>query len=67
MVIAVFGMRLVNRGHRVNHKKVQRLMNILGLKSLVRMKKYRSYKDMVDKIATNILERDLHAKKPNEK
>ena len=58
---------LENRGHRVNHKKVQRLMNILGLKSLVRMKKYRSYKGMVGKIAPNILEREFHAKKPNEK
>ncbi|AYB47959.1 transposase [Cytobacillus firmus] len=23
---------LMNRGHHVNHKKVQRLMNVLGLK-----------------------------------
>ncbi|MFF2911154.1 IS3 family transposase, partial [Paenibacillus sp. NPDC057934] len=58
---------LVNRGHRVNHKKVQRLMKALGLKSLVRMKKYRSYKGTVGKIAPNILERDFHAEKPNEK
>ncbi|MNJ39051.1 Integrase core domain protein [compost metagenome] len=58
---------LVNRGHHVNHKKVQRLMKVLGLKSLVRMKKYRSYKGMVGKIAPNILERDFHAEKPNEK
>ncbi len=42
-------------------------MNILGLKSLVRIKKYRSYKGMVGKIAPNILERDFHAEKPNEK
>jgi len=52
---------LMNRGHRVNHKKVQRLMRGLGLKSLIRMKKYRSYKGMVGKIAPNILERDFHA------
>lgn len=58
---------LVNRGHRVNHKKVHRLMKILGLKSLVRMKKYRSYKGDVGKIAPNILERNFHAEKPNEK
>lgn len=58
---------LVNRGHRVNHKKVQRLMQALGLKSLVRMKKYRSYQGAVGKIAPNILERDFHAEKPNEK
>jgi len=58
---------LVNHGHHVNHKKVQRLMKVLGLKSLVRMKKYRSYKGVVGKIAPNILERDFHAEKPNEK
>jgi putative transposase len=39
----------------------------LGLKSLVRMKKYRSYKGNVGKIAPNILKRDFVATKPNEK
>jgi putative transposase len=58
---------LVNRGRKVNHKKVQRIMKGLGLKSLVRMKKYRSYKGPVGKIAPNILERNFHAEKPNEK
>lgn len=32
-------------GEAVNHKTVQRLMQVLGLKSLVRPKKYRSYRD----------------------
>jgi len=58
---------LVNRGHRVNHKKVQRLMKVLGLKSLVRINKYRSYKGRIGKIAPNILERHFFAEKPNEK
>jgi putative transposase len=58
---------LWNRGHLVNHKKVQRLMKELGLKSVVRMKKYRSYKGTVGKIAPNHLARDFHAIKPNEK
>lgn len=58
---------LKNRGHKVNHKKVQRIMKVLGLKSLVRMKKYRSYKGTVGKIAPNILERNFQAEKPNEK
>jgi len=31
-------------GQNVNHKTVQRLMVEMGLKSLVRPKKYRSYK-----------------------
>lgn len=42
-------------------------MKELGIKCLVRMKKYRSYKGTVGKIAPNILERDFQAEKPNEK
>jgi len=58
---------LRNIGRRVNHKKVQRLMKELGLKCLVRMKKYRSYKGTVGKIAPNILDRNFKAEKPNQK
>ncbi|WP_411504321.1 IS3 family transposase [Brevibacillus centrosporus] len=58
---------LRNRGHIVNHKKVQRIMKELGLKCLVRMKKYRSYKGKVGTIAPNILDRNFKAEKPNEK
>jgi len=56
-----------NRGYVINHKTVQRLMGILGLKCMVRIKKYRSYKGMVGKVAPNIINRDFHAQKPNEK
>ncbi|GAB2541173.1 transposase InsO family protein [Gracilibacillus alcaliphilus] len=58
---------LWNQGHKVNHKKVQRIMKELGLKSLVRMKKYRSYKGTAGNIAPNILDRNFNAKKPNQK
>ncbi|WP_257130703.1 IS3 family transposase, partial [Bacillus pseudomycoides] len=58
---------LTNRGHKVNHKKVYRIMKELGLKCLVRMKKYRSYKGTVGKIAPNILNRNFQAEKPNKK
>ncbi|MED3561606.1 IS3 family transposase [Bacillus xiapuensis] len=58
---------LKNKGHRVNHKKVQRLMKELGLKSIVRMKKYRSYRGDVGKTAPNILDRNFHAERPNKK
>ena len=58
---------LANRGQKVNHKKVQRLMKELGLKCLVRMKKYKSYKGQVGKIAPNILDRNFTAEAPNEK
>lgn len=58
---------LMNQGHKINHKTVQRIMKELVLKSLVRMKKYRSYKGRVGKIAPNILGRNFKAEKPNEK
>ncbi|MFB7638253.1 IS3 family transposase [Peribacillus butanolivorans] len=60
-------LELRNRGARINHKTVLRLMNDLGLKSLVRMKKYRSYKGKIGKIAPNILARDFKATNSNEK
>ncbi|MFK4378155.1 transposase InsO family protein [Bacillus sp. RC218] len=37
------------------------------MKSLIHMKKYRSYKGKIDKITPNILERNFKAEKPNEK
>ena len=58
---------LANRGQIVNHKKVQRIMKELGLKCLVRMKKYKSYKGTVGEIAPNILARNFKAEAPNEK
>ncbi|MCP1493027.1 transposase InsO family protein [Peribacillus frigoritolerans] len=42
-------------------------MKELGLKCLVRMKKHRSYKGTVGKIALNILDRNFKAEKTNEK
>ena len=58
---------LRKRTFSVNHKTVQRLMKELGLVCRVRMKKYRSYKGEVGKIASNLLNRDFHAEKPNQK
>ncbi|PUB00348.1 putative transposase, partial [Paenisporosarcina sp. OV554] len=60
-------MELRNRGYLLNHKTVLKLMNQLGLKCLVRMKKYRSYRGNVGTVAPNILERDFKASKLNEK
>jgi putative transposase len=60
-------MELRNRGYIINHKTAQRLMKDLELFCRVRMKKYRSYKGEVGKIAPNLLERDFEAKSPNEK
>jgi len=58
---------LHNHGYVINHKTVQRLMKQLGIVCRVRMKKYRSYKGDVGKIAPNLLERDFVAKLPNQK
>ena len=51
----------------MNHKTVQRLMKELGLVCRVRIKKYRSYKGEVGKIAPNLLNRNFYAEKPNQK
>lgn len=54
-------------GQMVNHKTVQRLMEILDLKSLVRPKKYQSYKGETGRTAPNRLKRRFGAKQPNQK
>ena len=42
-------------------------MKELNLTCHVRMKNYRSYKGEVGKISLNLLNRDFHAEKPNQK
>lgn len=42
-------------------------MKALGLKSMVRMKKYRSFQGKVGKTAPNLLDRNFQAERPNEK
>lgn len=54
-------------GETINHKVVQRLMQSLGLKSLVRPKKYRSYRGHGHVSVPNILQRQFRAQQPNEK
>lgn len=58
---------LRNLGMMVNHKCVQRLMQLLGIKSRIRVVKYRSYKGNVGKVADNVLQRQFKADKPNQK
>lgn len=60
-------LELRNNSLIINHKKVTRLMHILGIKSEVRPKKYRSYKGCEGKIAPNIIERNFKAVEPNKK
>jgi putative transposase len=54
-------------GHVINHKCVQRLMGEMGLKSLVRPKKYRSYNGTVGEAAPHLLERNFQAQSMHEK
>ena len=58
---------LNNKAIIINHKTVLKLMKLLGLKSVIRVKKYKSYKGEHGKIAPNILERNFKASAPNQK
>ena len=56
-----------NEGYVINGKTVRRLMLEAGVKCQVRMKKYKSYKGEIGKIAPNLLERDFKADAPHKK
>ena len=58
---------LVNRGHNVNHKRVQRLMHNMGLLGKRPKEKYHSYIGEVGKIADNIINRDFSTTAPLQK
>ena len=61
-------LELRNRGFVVNHKKVQRLMKILGLSTRIRRKrKYSSYQGEIGKKAENLIQRQFEATKPMQK
>ena len=61
-------LELRNRGFVVNHKKVQRLMKILGLSARIRRKrKYSSYQGEIGKKADNLIQHQFEAAKPMEK
>ena len=58
---------LVNRGHNVNHKRVQRLMHSMNLLGKRPKEKYHSYQGEVGKIADNIINRDFSTTAPLQK
>ena len=58
---------LRHQGKLINHKAVQRLMGQMDLKSLVRIKKYRSYKGDVGTTAPDLLQRQFDAEGANQK
>lgn len=58
---------LRTRGFTTNHKTVQRWMKQLGIFCRVRMKRHNSYRGNVGIVAPDLLQRDFHADKPNQK
>lgn len=54
-------------GSTVNHKTVQRLMQLMKLKSQVRPKRFRTFRGTVGRIAPNLLQREFDAPGPNQK
>lgn len=53
-----------NEGIVINHKTVFKLMGTLGLRSLIRRKKYRSYRGEIGTIAPNLLQRNFTSDQP---
>lgn len=58
---------LRQQGQRLNHKTVLRLMQNLRLRSVIRKKRYNSYKGEQGTIAPNVLNRAFKATRPNHK
>lgn len=58
---------LREHGVELHANTVRRLMGLLGIKSLQRVKRFRSYKGTVGVVAPDVLQRDFRASKPNEK
>ncbi|HBZ7687038.1 TPA: IS3 family transposase, partial [Klebsiella pneumoniae] len=58
---------LRREGGALNHKVVQRLMNVLRLKAAIRVKRYSSWRGEHGRAADNILQRNFKASRPNEK
>ena len=59
---------LQEKGIKINHKKVRRLMKMLGIRGKTRKNgKYHSYKGEVGTVADNLLSRDFHAENACEK
>lgn len=56
-----------NRGYVINHKTVRRLMKEAGVVCMVRIKKYRSYKGEVGRIAPDLIQRKFRSIRPYEK
>ena len=58
---------LRNMGFCLNHKTIQRLMDLLQLKAIGPKKRYRSYRGEVGRVAANTLSRNFKAQAPHQK
>lgn len=60
---------LRNEGMTINHKKVKRLMKVMGLfgKTIRKRNRYSSYKGTIGKIAGNEIKRHFSAASPRRK
>jgi putative transposase len=56
-----------NTGWLINHKTVLKLMRQSGLRSLIRIKKYRSYKGDTGTVAPNVLQRHFKSERAGQK
>ncbi|WP_110114978.1 IS3 family transposase [Bacillus sp. CGMCC 1.16541] len=52
---------------KLNHKRIYRLMKVVGLRSVIRVKKKQYKRSTPQHVADNILNREFTAEKPNEK
>lgn len=59
--------RTKNGQSRINEKRIYRLMQVLGLKSVIRRKRKPYRESSAHHVAENVLTRTFTAKKPNEK
>ena len=60
--------RVTAKLERVNHKRVQRLIQAMGLQVCTKKRrKYSAYRGEQGKLAPNLLQRDFKANRPNEK
>ena len=73
IVDGIFGYRQMtlqmNRkfNKKLNHKRIYRLMQLAGLRSVIRIKKKRYKRSIPQHVAENVLNRKFTATKPNEK
>lgn len=60
-------MALKREANIINHKVIQRLMNVMKLKAAIRVKRYSSWRGQRGKTVDNLLQRNFKASRPNEK